>query len=140
MPTAERETVVTFSDRQVLVRFPNGVVMAVTDKGELSIKKGGDTFGYSPSRLRKNAMTVFQAGETAEGSQRFAIDEKTVLTFKTERSERLSVEVFFQEAKEEGLETSGCFITKTTDWGINFVNSQRFLLHLDRLFVLIREQ
>jgi hypothetical protein len=140
MPTAERETVVAFSDREVSIRFTNGVRMAVTEKGELSIKKDADTFGYSPSRLRKNTATLFRSGESTEGSQRFALDEKTVLNIRTEQGERLSVEMFFHEATEEGAEISGCFITKNGDWGIRFVKGDRFLLHLDRLFALTREQ
>jgi hypothetical protein len=134
MPTTETETVVKFSDTQATVRFPNGVVMTVTDNGEVSIKSGTDMFAYSPSRLRKNTTTLLKTGETAEGSQRFAVDEKTVLHIKTERSERLSVEVFFHEATEEGTEIGGCFITKYSDWGINFVNGNRFLVNLDKLF------
>jgi hypothetical protein len=140
MPTAERETVVTFSDGEASVRFANGVKMTITEKGEVSIKKGGNGFGYSPSRLRKNTVTLFRSGEITEGSQRFALDEKTILNIRTERGERLSVEMFFHEATEEGTEISGCFITKNADWGINFVNSERFLFHLDRLFALTREQ
>jgi hypothetical protein len=136
MPSTEMETVVRFTDTQATVRFPNGVVMTVTDNGEVSIKSGTDTFAYSPSRLRKNTTTLYQTGETTEGSQKFAVDEKTILHIKTERSERLNVEVFFHEATEEGTEIGGCFITKYSDWGINFVNSDRFLVNLNKLFAI----
>jgi hypothetical protein len=134
MPSAQNDISVAFSDTQALVRFANGVVMAVTTNGEVTIKKSTDTFAYSPSRLRKNTTTLSQVGEITEGSQRFALDEKTVLNIKTERSERLTVEVFFQEATEEGTKISGCFITKNGDWGIRFVNSDGFLVKLDTLF------
>jgi hypothetical protein len=141
MPTAERETVVKLSDTQVSVRFPDNVLITVTEKGEVSIKKGSDTFGYSPSRLRKNTMTVFQTNETTEALHRFAVNDGVILTIKTERSEqneRLSVEVFFQEATEEGTQISGCFITKqaasSDDWAVSFLNTDRFLLNLTEMF------
>ena len=134
MPT-KTETIVTLSNTHAQVEYPNGVVLSVTADGDVTIRKGTDVFGYSPSRLRKNTTTVFQTGES-EGSQRFALDGKTTLNIKTERSERLSVEVFFHETTEEGVAVSGCFVTKYNDWGINFVNSDKFLLNLDRLFAL----
>jgi len=136
MPLRQNETTVVLSDTQASVRFSNDVVMVVTDNGEVSIKKGNDVFGYSPSRLRKNTTTLSKVGESTEGSQKFAVDETTTLNIKTERSERLSVEVFFHEATEEGTEISGCFITKYSDWGIGFVNSDRFLVNLEKLLVL----
>jgi len=127
------QTVVRFTSTHAEVELPNGVVITVTDDGDVAFTNGVDRYVYAPSRLKKNNTTVFQ-GDESSGTQRFAVDGNTTLSLKSERSGRLSVELFFHETTQEGVAVSGCYVTKYSDWGISFVDRDRFVVHLDKLF------
>jgi hypothetical protein len=138
MPTVQEETTIKLSERKASVRFANGLELEVIDNGELSIKKGSDVFGYSPSRLKKNQTGVDVVGESTFGSQKLDLTENISLNIRTEKTERLRVEIFFQEKDENGMLVSGCFFTKeatsSADWSVSFINIDRFLINLLEMF------
>jgi hypothetical protein len=131
------KTDITLTKDQCAIRFSDGTLLKITDDGGVSITNGGASFMYAPSRLKMNDAFI-EVDENLFGSQKINLSEGTSLNIRTEKSERMRVEIFFHERDDGGTLVSGCFITKEAtgecDWSINFVKTDRFLLNLSELF------
>jgi hypothetical protein len=138
MPTVQKQTVVTLSEAQCGVLFGEGTQLTVTNDGAIAIRNANTSFAYEPSRLRKNQTSVDAINETTFGSQKLDVGDGISLNIRTEKTERLRVEIFFSENGDDGVVVSGCFITKeatpSADWSVSFINVDRFLVNLSNVF------
>ena len=138
------ETFITLSPTQCALRFADGTQLTVTEEGVICLTRPEATLICEPMRLKRDLRSFGSKSQSVFfGSEKIELSRDLSFSLIVDyASERLRVELFFQEKEGTAKRVSGCYITKEqdADWAIRFAESDRFLCNLSKLFIEPTEQ